>query len=346
MSSDLRHKFAYFGPREKLYKNGKNTEILGLPYNWRRILSTCHPSTVVGPFGCLYADVEHAICAYRYLYTSNRPIYANIFRSEVDKMQGAYACKRWGSSNGMSLLMSDPNDRLWYLIRDQCMYELIYQRIARDEEYRFILNTLYDNQFLPVYHIRTSVESTYWGATINRKLVSNSMIDRCPKDCDEELYEGAEKNLHRNIKDCLIGQNRLGEIMVDALQAYRQLYLLKKDETSCTGLERIYDLLQFRFDYSITPIAKTFCTEKESTENNCGVKRKQETEKIEEKKQCVRNEFSYFSSCNEILSSSDDSIDDINNITNYREIYTEDDVDAVLYDMWKTPIFVHHHKKL
>lgn len=283
MSKDLRHRFAYFGPREKIYKNGKNTEILGLPYNWRRILSISYPSHVVGPFGCIYSDVEHAMCAYRYLYTSNRPIYANIFRSEISKMQGTFPCKRWGSSNGMSLLMSNPNDRLWNLIRDQCMFELIYQRISRDKEYRFILSVLFDNQYLPVYHVRTAIESTYWGATIDRNFLSNTLTDRSPKGEKEEMYLGAEKNYYQNRTTSLIGQNRLGEIMIDALQAYRQVYTINQDadNTTTTSIEKIYDLLQFRFDYPITPlnIPENFHT---SPKNECESYFSNEEEVLEE----------------------------------------------------------------
>ena len=255
MSHDLRRRLAYFGPREKLY-SGDNTEINGLPRNWRRVLGMSYPSPVVGPFGCVYADIEHAICGFRYLYTSNRPVYSQMFRAEVQKFSGSSMCRRWGSANGMSLLLTDPNDRVWILVRDRCMFDLVFQRISRDSVYREILSTLVDAQYMPVYHVRTANDMTYWGATMNRETVTNTLHDRSPQEDEETLYAEALKHNHRSPKEMLIGENRLGDIMVEALQAYRQVH---------TGLAttRVQGLIQDDLKTDLTPLGKHIISQAE-----------------------------------------------------------------------------------
>ena len=248
MSHDLRRRLAYFGPREKLYSSD-NTEVHGLPRNWRRVLGMSYPSAVVGPFGCVYADIEHALCAYRYMYTSNRPIYGQMFRAEVNKFAGSSMCRRWGSANGMSLLLTDPNDRIWILIRDRCMFDLVYQRISRDKVYRDILSTLVDAQYLPVYHVRTANAMTYWGATMNREAVTNTMNDRSPQEDLETLYKEAAKQSYKSPKELLIGDNRMGEIMVEAIEAYR--HLQKGMVTT-----RVQGLFQGSLRAELTPLGK------------------------------------------------------------------------------------------
>lgn len=259
MSQDIRRRLAYFGPREKVYPRLDQTEVHGLPVNWRRILSMSYRSPVVGPFGCVYADIEHALCAYRYLYTSNRPVYATLFRSEVARFAGSPMCRRWGSANGMSLLLTDPNDRIWYLVRDQCMFELVFQRYMRDPEYHFILTKLVDAQLLPVYHVRTANDSTYWGATINRDLVSNTLYDRSPKETPDQMYQEAEKSVNMRPSDLLIGRNRLGEIMLEVVMSYRQFYDHKVDIGSISIDEEIRQpftpLGPFGFDTIEPPVA-------------------------------------------------------------------------------------------
>lgn len=255
MSHDLRRKLAYFGPREKVYASD-NTEIEGLPRTWRRVLGMSYPYPVVGPFGCVYADIEHAICASRYMYTSNRPVYGQMFRAEVSRFAGSSMCRRWGSANGMSLLLTDPNDRIWFLIRDRCMFDFVYQRISRDETYRHILETLIDAQYLPVYHVRTANETTYWGATMNRESTSNTLTDRSPKEDLETMYLEAARHSYSNPKELLVGENRLGEIMVDAIQAYRQVQ-------SGISTTRVHGLIQQDLQKELTPLGKHTISEAE-----------------------------------------------------------------------------------
>ena len=255
MSHDLRRKLAYFGPREKVYSSD-NTEIEGLPRTWRRVLGMSYPFPVVGPFGCVYADIEHALCASRYMYTSNRPIYGQMFRAEVNRFAGSSMCRRWGSANGMSLLLTDPNDRIWFLVRDRCMFDFVYQRIARDEVYRHVLETLIDAQYLPVYHVRTANEMTYWGATMNRESTSNTLTDRSPKEDLETMYLEASRHSYSSPKELLVGENRLGEIMVDAIQAYRQVQ-------SGISTTRVNGLIQNDFEKELTPLGKHTISEVE-----------------------------------------------------------------------------------
>ena len=226
MSQDIRRRLAYFGPREKVYTTD-DTEITGLPRAWRRILSMSTAFPVIGPFGCVYSDMEHALCAYRYLYTSNRPVYAHYFREEVSRMSPSSMCRRWGSANGMSLLMTDPNDRIWHIIRDRCMFDLVFQRVARDPVYRMILERLVDNQFVPVYHVRTAKDTTYWGATLDKDAVSNTQLDRSPKENSINALLDEADPLYSDPSSLLIGRNRLGFIMMDVLAAIRQFETAK-----------------------------------------------------------------------------------------------------------------------
>jgi hypothetical protein len=212
---------AYFGPREKVYVT-EDTEIVGMPRDWRRVLSMSAQCKVVGPFGCVYPDIEHALCAYRYLYTSNRPTYAHYFREEMFQMEPSSMCRRWGSTNGMSLLMTDPNVRVWHIIRDRCMFDLVFQRISRDAKYRYVLTKLIENQFTPVYHVRTAKPTTYWGATLNKDIASNAQVDRNPKQTEMDKLIQETEPLYFDPSHHLVGQNRLGHIMVEVFHAYTQ----------------------------------------------------------------------------------------------------------------------------
>ena len=207
MSYDIRRKIAYFGPSCKVYASEAAVEVPGLGLTWRRILSHCYPFPVVGPFGCQYPDIEHAMVGYRYLMASNQPGYAMFFRTEFvhskpEKIRRQW-CKKWGDTYGMSFLMTDPQDDVWIVCRDRWMFDLVFQRIARDVQYRTILRILVAHDLLPVYHIRTSTSDTYWGATINR--------------------ERAQKP-YSQASELLLGKNRLGEIMVQALATYHQMF--------------------------------------------------------------------------------------------------------------------------
>jgi hypothetical protein len=190
------------------------------------------------------------------MYTSNRPIYGQMFRAEVNRFAGSSMCRRWGSANGMSLLLTDPNDRIWFLIRDRCMFDFVYQRIARDEVYRHVLETLVDAQYLPVYHVRTANEMTYWGATMNRESTSNTLTDRSPKEDLETMYLEASRHSYNSPKELLVGENRLGEIMVDAIQAYRQVQ-------AGISTTRVNGLIQNDLEKELTPLGKHTISEAE-----------------------------------------------------------------------------------
>lgn len=208
---DLRRRIAYFGSREKTYST--NTEIPDLPLNWRRVLSICYPSPVIGPFGCVYPNTEHALYAYRYLHSSNRPAYGQLFRSDMQQTVTNTNCRKMGTSSGLSYLMCDPNDEIWFAVRDRCMYDLIYQRIARDITFRSILQTLVDLGYLPVYRIKTATQQTHWGATIDKTRV---------------FEQTNTNNLTANPTDpstLLLGDNALGKIMVSALSDFNTTHV-------------------------------------------------------------------------------------------------------------------------
>lgn len=224
MSRDIRRKYAYFGPREKVYQYHHQTELPNFPLDWRRILCISYRSPVIGPFGCVYDDIEHAMCAYRYLHTTNEPMFANYFRSEYESMRGSNPCRIWGQTIGMSRLRLDPNDRVWNLLRDRCMFDLIIQRIGRDPDFAFILGQIIELGYTPVYHIRTSTATTYWGATLDKSKISNTSIDRNPPSTvSESDLKHLEATWSIDTHEMLIGKNRLGTIMVDAYNAFKRM---------------------------------------------------------------------------------------------------------------------------
>ena len=224
MSQDLRRKIAYFGPREKVYATDDCSEIDGLPRNWRRVLCMSWPHEVIGPCGNVYSDTEHAIAAFRAHYTTNNPALAQLFRPENAHFQNFRVCRRWSTNNGLSLLMSDPDDRVWYVIRDRCMFDIIYQRVARDEVYRQILYTLLQRDFLPVYHVRTADTTTYWGAIINREKIQ-TVHSVAPSSVDlDKLADHCASTTTTDSSTILIGKNRLGSIMISAMKQYLHVY--------------------------------------------------------------------------------------------------------------------------
>lgn len=226
MSADLRRKVAYFGPREKVYPRDADAEIPGLPRDWRRILCMAWPSPVCGPCGVVYGDVEHAIAAFRAHYTTNNPALAQLYRPEHEPFNVWRVLRRWSTSNGLSLLLSEPDDRVWFVIRDRCMFDLVYQRVCRDEPYRKILSTVVDQGYLPVYHVRTADSHTYWGAIIDRTKIN--LTQSTPSQSDpvdlEQLATEKEKVWTDDPSTILVGKNRLGRLMVAALEQYRRVY--------------------------------------------------------------------------------------------------------------------------
>lgn len=227
MSADLRRRIAYFGPREKVYPTDADTEVPGLPTNWRRVLCMSWPFPVAGPCGNVYADTEHAIAAFRAHYTTNNPALAQLFRPEHEPFSVWRVCRRWSTNNGLSLLLSEPDDRVWFVIRDRCMFDLIYQRVCRDEQYRHILGTIIDAGYIPVYHVRTADSHTYWGAIIDRtkiNLTQAAPAQAAPVNLEELAKEKAVV-WSDDPTSILIGKNRLGSLMQAALDQYRRVYL-------------------------------------------------------------------------------------------------------------------------
>lgn len=224
MSQDLRRRIAYFGPREKVYNKDEDSEIPGLPRQWRRILCMAWPHNVAGPCGNIYTDTEHAIAAFRAHYTTNNPALANLFRPEHEAFQNFRVCRRWSTNNGLSLLMSDPDDRVWYVVRDRCMFDLIFQRVARDDMFRHIMSTLCNRDYLPVYHVRTADSTTYWGAIIDKELVQSHTLNSSNKMDLDTLANDMEQGGVTNPSFFLVGKNRLGNIMVQAYKQWVHLY--------------------------------------------------------------------------------------------------------------------------
>jgi len=226
MSADLRRRVAYFGPREKVYPTDADAEVVGLPRDWRRVLCMSWPSPVAGPCGNVYADIEHAIAAFRAHYTTNNPALAQLFRPEHAPFSVWRVCRRWSTNNGLSLLLSEPDDRVWFVIRDRCMFDLLYQRVCRDETFRRVLTVLVDAGYLPVYHVRTADSHTYWGAIIDRtkiNLTQSAPAQAAPVNLSELAHE--KSNVWSDDpSSILIGKNRLGSLMVSAFEQYRRVY--------------------------------------------------------------------------------------------------------------------------
>ena len=225
MSADLRRRVAYFGPREKVYRRDSDVEITGLPRDWRRVLSMSHPCRLTGPFGNVYADMEHALIAFRILHTTNNPALVQLFRPNYLPFATARSCRRYGSNNGLSLLMSQPDDRYWCIVRDRCMFDIVYQRVCRDEVYRNVLRRLREEGLLPVYHVRTADKSTYWGGIMDKTKLTLS-VDRGNRtpDVDALAVEQGGRASCVDPSSILIGGNRLGQIMVEAMETYVRVH--------------------------------------------------------------------------------------------------------------------------
>ena len=243
-SSDLRRGVAYFGSREKLYNSVDDTEIAGLPVNWRRLLCTSYPSFVVGPMGCIYRDIDHALAAFRVHYSTSNPCLSFLWRHENTKFQSNYVCKEWSTNNSLSMLMASPDDRVWFVVRDRCMFDLVFQRIARDDQYRHVLKTLVEQRILPVYHVRTAYSQTYWGGIINKaKLnLTTSTADENRAASLSMLADVSVQALNLDPSNLILGRNRLGLIMKHAMQTYTQIYdvgmLLRADVFNLPGKRR------------------------------------------------------------------------------------------------------------
>jgi len=273
MSADLRRHVAYFGPREKVYPCSSKAELPNMPPNWRRILSQSHPFPIVGPFGNIYADMEHALIAFRFSYASSCPHYSELFRMEHAAFAKSKTCRRFGSSNGLSLLQTNPDDRIWFVVRDKCMFDVVYQRICRDVKYRTILRELVKRRYLPVYHVRTADASTYWGATMNKNLLRftnksgvslensdqpHGLLDTLSKECQASNFDADPSKL-------LLGQNRLGQIMVHAFNIYREVYEVGLSIRNITSGD---DALTFK-GYPATPLSdQAVCDHKRCIEES------------------------------------------------------------------------------
>ena len=226
MSADLRRGFAYFGCRERVYTHMEFPEFDGLPCDWRRQLCTSQKSPVVGPFGNVFPTIDHALMAFRFMYTSNNPALTYLFRSEHSTFHNMKLARRWSDVNGMSLLMCDPDARLWIIVRDRCMFDLVFQRICRDETYRKILSTLIKHRVLPVYHVRTATDQTYWGAIMDKSKFTPNKVSNV-EDCElmvEEAYHRPGRDVSCNKLEYLVGRNRLGCIMKEAMCMYDEVY--------------------------------------------------------------------------------------------------------------------------
>ena len=229
MSSDLRRRVAYFGPREKVYTKPEDCELQGLPLDWRRVLCTGYPSAVVGPMGCVYRTIEHAMAAFRVHYSTSNPCLAFLFRHENHRFSPITNCKEWSSFNALSMLLCNPDDRVWYVVRDRCMYDLVFQRICRDDTYRQVLRYLIEQRFLPVYHVRTAYAQTYWGGIIDKTKL-NLTTTSAEQNRAASLDMLAEVSMEISCFDpasIIVGKNRLGFIMKSAMETYIQIYHVK-----------------------------------------------------------------------------------------------------------------------
>ena len=70
------------------------------------------------------------------------------------------------------------------------------------------------------------------------------------------MYLEAARHSYSNPKELLVGENRLGEIMVDAIQAYRQVQ-------SGISTTRVHGLIQHDLQKELTPLGKHTISEAE-----------------------------------------------------------------------------------
>ena len=79
---------------------------------------------------------------------------------------------------------------------------------------------------MPVYHVRTADSHTYWGAIIDRTKIN--LTQSIPSQSDPVDLEGLaaekEKVWTDDPSTILVGKNRLGRLMVSALEQYRRVY--------------------------------------------------------------------------------------------------------------------------
>jgi hypothetical protein len=157
-------------------------------------------------------------------------------------------CRRWSSNNGFSMLLSEPDDRVWFVIRDRCMFDLLYQRLCRDELYRRVLTTVIDMGYLPVYHVRTADSNTYWGAIMDRTKLTLTGQASVPVDLAQLSMEKSSV-FTDDPRTLLIGKNRLGALMVATVEQYRRVYVHGQSLRA-----RVVPLLEKVPDTPLTPL--------------------------------------------------------------------------------------------
>ena len=169
------------------------------------------------------------MAAFRVHYSTSNPCLAFLFRHENHRFSPITNCKEWSSFNALSMLLCNPDDRVWYVVRDRCMYDLVFQRICRDDTYRQVLRYLIEQRFLPVYHVRTAYAQTYWGGIIDKTKL-NLTTTSAEQNRAASLDMLAEVSMEISCFDpasIIVGKNRLGFIMKSAMETYIQIYHVK-----------------------------------------------------------------------------------------------------------------------
>jgi len=106
------------------------------------------------------------------------------------------------------------------------MYDLVFQRICRDAEYRSVLQFLIEQKYLPVYHVKTAHAHTYWGGIIDKTKLNLTTVS-AEQNRAASLDLLAEVSVDMSSLDpasIIVGKNRLGFIMKSAMETYKQVY--------------------------------------------------------------------------------------------------------------------------
>jgi hypothetical protein len=246
LALDLRNGIACFSGRTK---PGFANELPGLPRNWRFILHTAYPSPVVGPRGCLYGSIQYALAAYMAQCT-RKPEMFEIFRLDACATiapRNLAKCCRPGFFSKLGIPF---DEALWSVVREMHMYDLLYQRTARDSIYRGIMSVLDEHNIVPLYAVRRPSSRAFWGAKMLERTQSKTadQPEAAKNDVDAVLQgevdrnfiathkestvdvEDARKHLqaasreYHYLEPRILGENRLGKLMLRAYRAYKSCH--------------------------------------------------------------------------------------------------------------------------
>lgn len=223
MSMDFRIGVAYFGRRERVYSDDTASELPNAPRKWRQILSWCYEFPIRGSQGLEYPTMYHALMSYRIMYCAeNNPVISQICAGPL--LNSLHTCSKWTSPNNMSVLQLNPDENIWFIMRERICLDLVLQRLYHDTEFRDILRQVVEQGLIPVYHLRTAKQNTsFWGGCVElaSDIHHNSTSDRTvPQGIDVAVQRIRDK--WQGIP--MQGKNMLGNIYLEAYRQFTRFY--------------------------------------------------------------------------------------------------------------------------